>query len=78
MLEREDVERFTANKQELQLVAEVLFEDMMASDFNLAAFLVDPRGYTRAFMAGAAGRALQAVLPEAFTLGDKLAEKAGS
>lgn len=76
MLERQDIEQFTADKQELQLVVEVLFEDMMA-DFKLAAFLADPRGYTRAFMETAAARALKAVAPDAQKLGAGLASKAG-
>ena len=77
MLERQDIERFTAHKQELQVASEILFTEMMA-DFDLTAFLADPRGYTRAFMAKSAGDALRAVLPDAYRLGDQLGRKAGA
>ena len=77
MLERTDIQKFTADKQELQIVTEMLFEEMM-QDFNLTAFLADPRAYTRAFLANSAGQALRAVLGDAQKLGEALADKAAS
>lgn len=75
MLEREDVLDYTKRKQELQVVAESLFDEMMA-DFDLAAFLADPRGYTRSFLATAAADSIRAVAPEAYQAGKALALKA--
>lgn len=77
MLERSDIEKFTADKQELQLILEELFKEMM-DEFNLAAFLVDPRGYTRAFLEEAVASSLSALVPDAWKLGTQLADKAGA
>lgn len=76
-LEREDFERFARTKQELQLAAEQLFQEMMDDDFDLAAFLANPREYTRAFIGRAVAGALGAVLPDAYAAGKKL-EGSGS
>jgi hypothetical protein len=77
MIERQDVIDYTASKQELQVIVETLFDEMM-TEFNLTAFLADPRGYTRAFLALAAVNAIRAVAPEAYRLGQDLASKAAT
>lgn len=74
MLEAADVVEYTGAKQDLQLVTEQLLAERMA-DFDLKAFLVDPRGYTRAFLASAASSAIKAVAPDAYKLGQVIAAK---
>lgn len=75
MLERQDVIDYTAKKQELQLILEQLFGEIMTS-FNLEGFLADPRGYTRAFLVTGTVRAVESVVGDAMKAGQALAEKA--
>ena len=75
MLERQDVIDYTAKKQELQLVVETLFADMLEG-LDLAAFLANPREYTRAFLAIGAMVAIRAVVADANAAGEALAAKA--
>jgi hypothetical protein len=75
MLERQDVIDYTKSKQELQIVVETLFGEMVES-FDIAAFLANPRGYTRAFLATGAAQSINAVVPDAYSAGRTLAAKA--
>jgi hypothetical protein len=75
MLEAADIVAYTAKKQELQLVAETLFDELMAT-FDLAAFLANPRGYTRAMLLSGAYKATQAIVGDAYAAGKELAGKA--
>jgi hypothetical protein len=74
MLERANVEQYTASKQELQIVVETLFDEMMAR-FDLSAFLAAPRDYTRAVLAVGARDAIEAVAGDAYRIGQSLAVK---
>lgn len=75
MIEREDVQEYTAKKQELQIIMEQLFAEMM-EDFDLAAFLADPNGYTRAALSDAGRMILEMVRGEAESIGEEFAIKA--
>jgi hypothetical protein len=75
VLERQDVIDYTAKKQELQLVVETLFADMLEG-LDLAAFLANPQEYTRAFLAIGAMDAIRAVVADANAAGEALAAKA--
>jgi hypothetical protein len=77
MLERNDIEEFTEKKQEIQLLLEILFGEMMQS-FDLDKFLKDPRGYTKTFLLDAASKSLEAASSDAMKLGEQLAKKAAS
>ncbi len=77
MLEAQDIVDYTTGKQDLQVIVEKLFDEMMAQ-FNLTAFLADPRGYTRAFLATGAVDAIRVVAADAYKLGEGLASKAAS
>jgi len=75
MLERLDIEQYTASKQELQIVVETLFAELMER-FDLVAFLAAPREYTRAVLAVGARDAIEAVVGDAYRTGQALALKA--
>lgn len=77
MLEAQDIIDYTTGKQDLQVIVETLFDEMMGQ-FNLTAFLADPRGYARAFLATGAVNAIRAVAADAYKLGEDLASKAAS
>lgn len=74
MLERSDIEAYTAKKQELQVIVETLFSEMMG-ELNITEFLKNPRAYTRAFMATGAADVIKAVASDAYKVGQSLASK---
>lgn len=75
MLKREDVQEYTAKKQELQMVVELLFEEAM-KEIDPAELFTDPAGYLKEFFIEEAAAIVKEIAPDAYAAGRKLAQKA--